>query len=129
MAGAASSGLGVDNSYSISEDLSAKQFHLVKPGTIGKALLHDTAGGYTLGTIQQTGMDGSTDVINARIRTGGESLCKVGGTIAVGDQLQADTDGMAIVAQTGDHVFARALEIGADLDIIRIDINQEGIKA
>jgi len=121
-------GVGVDQSYEISEDLSAKQFHVMKQGTTLKsALIADTAGEVVLGVLQDTGLDGSSDVEHGDVRKSGESQCKIGGTISIDDPLQADTDGMAIVATTADHVFARALEAGVDLDIIRIEIQSEGI--
>lgn len=122
-----SAGQGHDESYVISEDLSAKQFYVMKAGAAMKsALLADTAGGVVLGILQDTGLNGSSAVEHGLVRNSGESLCKIGGTIAIDDPLQADTDGMAIVATTGDYVFARALEAGVDGDLIRIRITHEG---
>ena len=115
-------------SYQISEDLSAKQFHVMKQGTTLKsALIADTAGEVVIGILQDTGLDGSSDVEHGDVAIAGESLCKIGGSISIDDPLQADTDGMAIVATTADHVFARALEGGADGDLIRCIISSEGI--
>ncbi len=123
-----SQGQGQDESYTFSEDVSAKRFHVLKDGTTtGSALLADTAGGLVLGILQDTGVDGSTNVAHALVRVDGESMCKIGGTISIGDPLQADTDGMAIIATTADEVFARAKEDGVDLDIIRVQISAEGI--
>ena len=120
-------GQGWDESYEISEDLSAKKFFVMKQGAAsGAALLADTAGGVVLGTLQETGRDGSSQTVHALIRGSGESLCKVGDTIALDDPLQADTDGMAKVATTADYVFARALETGVDGDVIRVKITHEG---
>ncbi len=124
----ANQGLGWDESYTISEDLSAKQFFVLKDGTTtGSALLADTAGGAVLGILQDTGLDGSSTVAHALVRTAGESKVKIGGNISIRDPLQADTDGMAIVATTADKVFGRALEDGVDGDIIRASISSEGI--
>jgi len=121
-------GEGQDQSYEISENLSSSQFFVVKQGTTLKsALLADTAGEVVLGILQDTGLDGSTNVEHGNVRKSGESLCKIGGTISIDDPLQADTDGMAIVATTADHVFARALEAGVDGDLIRVEISSEGI--
>lgn len=123
-----SQGMGQDESYTVSEDLSAKRFFVLKNGTTtGSVLLADTAGGIILGILQDTGVDGSSTVEHALVRVGGESMCKIGGTISIGDPLQADTDGMAIVATTADQVFARALEDGVDLDIIRVQVSDAGI--
>ncbi|MFQ5769703.1 MAG: hypothetical protein ACE5HX_04145 [bacterium] len=117
-----------DVSYQISEDLSAKQFYVMKQGTTLKsALLASSAGEVVIGILQDTGLDGSSNVEHGLVRISGESLCKIGGTISVDDPLQADTDGMAIVATTADHVFARALEAGVDGDLIRVHISSEGI--
>ena len=121
-------GQGQDESYEISENLSAKQFHVMKQGaTLKSALEADTAGEVVIGILQDTGLDGSSDVEHGIVRTGGESLCKIGGNISIDDPLQADTDGMAIVAASADHVFARALEGGVDGDLIRVIISSEGI--
>ena len=121
-------GEGQDQSYEISEDASAKQYHVYKQGTTLKsALIATSAGEVVLGILQDTGLDGSSDVEHGLIRKSGESLCKIGGTISIDDPLQADTDGMAIVATTADFVFGRALEAGVDLDLIRIEISPEGI--
>jgi len=117
-----------DESYQISEDLSAKQYHVMKQGTTLKsALIADTAGEVVIGILQDTGLNGSSDVEHGLVRIVGESLCKIGGTISIDDPLQADTDGMAIVGTTADHIFARALEDGVDGDLIRCIISSEGI--
>ncbi len=115
-------------SYRITENLSAKQFHVVKIGADKQSvLIADTAGEVVIGILQDTGLDGSSDVEHGDIAIGGESLCKIGGNISIDDPLQADTDGMAIVAASADHVFARALEGGVDGDLIRVIISSEGI--
>lgn len=121
-------GAGQDQSYEISEDASSKQFHIMKQGTTLKsALLASSAGEVVLGILQDTGLNGSSNVEHGNVRKSGESLCKIGGNISIDDPLQADTDAMAIVATTADHVFARALEGGVDGDLIRIEISSEGI--
>ena len=122
-----SAGEGLNQSYEISEDLSAKQFFVVKQGTTLKsALLASSAGEVVLGILQDTGLNGSSDVEHGNVRVSGESLCKIGGTVTLDDPLQADVDGMAITATTGDYVFARALEAGVNGDIIRVLITHEG---
>lgn len=114
-------------SFTISEDLSAKQFYVVKSGTSANSvLLADTAGGVVVGVLQDTGLDGSSSTEHAEVAIMGESLCKIGGTVSKDDPLQADTDGMAIVATTGDYVFARADEAGVDGDYIKVRITHEG---
>ena len=124
----ANQGQGWDESYTISEDLSAKQFFCMKEGTTtGSVLLADTAGGDVVGILQDTGLNGSTNAAHALVRTSGESKCKIGGTITNGNPLQADSDGMAIVATTADLVFGKALESGVDGDIIRCQLGYAGI--
>ena len=124
----ANQGQGWDESYTISEDLSAKQFFVLKEGTTtGSVLLADTAGGDVVGILQDTGLDGSSSVTHGLVRTSGESKLKIGGNITNGNPLQADTDGMAIVATTADLVFGKALESGVDGDIIRCQIGYAGI--
>lgn len=115
-------------SYEISENLSAKQFHIMKQGTTLKsALIADTAGEVVIGILQDTGLDGSSDVEHGDVAISGESLCKISGNISIDDPLQANTDGAGIVATTSDHVFARALEGGVTGDLIRVIISSEGI--
>jgi len=125
---AGQAGQGQDQSYEISENLSSSQYFLMVQGlTLKSALLASSAGEVVLGILQDTGLDGSSDVEHGDVRIGGESLCKIGGNISTDDPLQADTDGMAIIATTADHVFGRALEGGVDGDLIRIKIESEGI--
>ena len=58
-----SAGKNQPESYEISEDASAKQYHVMKQGTTLKsALLADTAGEVVIGILQDTGLDGSSDV-------------------------------------------------------------------
>ncbi len=115
-------------SYQISENLSAKQFHVMKQGTTLKsALIASSAGEVVIGILQDTGLDGSSDVEHGDVAIAGESLLKIGGNISIDDPLQADTDGMAIIGTTSDHIFARALEGGVDGDLIRCIISSEGI--
>jgi len=128
MAFSAGANNAFDQSYEISEDASALQYHVYVQGTtIKSALRASVAGEVVIGILQDTGLDGSGDVEHGIIRTGGESLCKIGGNISIDDPLQADTDGMAIIGTTADHIFARAKEGGVDGDLIRVDISSEGI--
>jgi len=121
-------GEGQDQSYEISEDASAKQYHcMVQGATLKSALLATSAGEVVLGILQDTGLDGSSDVEHGNVRISGESLVKIGGTISIDDKLQADTDAMAIVATTADQVLGVALEAGVDGDLIRAKISPEGI--
>ena len=58
---AQSQGSGRDESFKVSEDLSAKQYFLMKQGTtLNSALLGDTAGGAVIGTLQEDGDRKST---------------------------------------------------------------------
>jgi hypothetical protein len=127
MASGASAGVGFDHSYEVTENLTSNQYYVMKRGANdGQALLADTAGGVVLGVLQDSGLDGSSNAEHAAIRNAGESLCKIGGTVSAGDPLQADTDGMAIVAASGDYVFARAEQDGVDGDVIRVTLTMEG---
>jgi len=65
-------GQGFNESYTVSEDLKTKRFFVVKQGTTtNSALLNDTAGGLILGVLQNTGIDGSTNVAHVNIRKTG----------------------------------------------------------
>jgi len=91
--------------------------------------LGDTAGGRVIGPLQDDGIDGSSDKINALIRTSGESLVKAGGNITDGDPLQDDGNGQAILASSADEVFGRARETAVSGDYFTANIDSEGIKA
>lgn len=119
---------GICETFTISEDLSAKQWYVVKNGaSAGAVLLADTAGGTVVGVLADTGLDGSSNTENASVVTLGPALCKIGGSVSIGDPLQADTDGMAITATTSDYVFGYAREAGSDGDLIRIIVTHAGI--
>ncbi len=103
---------GQDVSGIAAADLSEKQFFGVKEDS-GVAL-GDTAGEMLLGVLQNKPESGQT----ARYRINGTSLFKIGGTVAAGNELQIDTDGMFIAAESGDYVHGIATEAGVDGDLI-----------
>jgi len=126
---AQSQGKGVDQDFTVSENLSAKFRFLMKQGaTLNSALLGDTAGGRVIGVLQEDGLDASSQVQHASIRTGGEALVVAGASTTIGAPLQDDGNGKVIDATTADKVIGVGREAaGADGDIILMDISSEGI--
>jgi hypothetical protein len=125
---AQSYGSGVDQAFTVSENLSAKQYYLMKQGTtLNSALLGDTAGGVVIGVLLEDGLDASSQTKHATIRTEGEVLVVAGNSCTIGDPLQDGGSGKAITATTGDYVIGRAREAaGADGDVILMQITHEG---
>ena len=109
------------------EDLSAKQFFLLKPDATGnnKVLLADTKGAYVEG-IAQNDPVASGDDTAVSVAIDGISKCKIGGTVDEGDELISDTDAMAIKADAADQfIFAHARQAGIDGDIIAVRFTGE----
>lgn len=122
-------GKGVDNPYSVSEDLSAKQFYGVKAGTtLHSVLLNDSAGGRIVGVLQDYGVNGSSDAKHANIRVSGETRAVAGNSITKLASVQCDAAGKFIPATTADEVCGLALEAAtSDGDIILIQLGYAGI--
>jgi len=124
----ASQGQGFNESYTLSEDLRTKRFFLLKQGTTtNSALLNDSAGGQILGILQDIGLDGSTKVKHANVRTTGESKVILGASVTKGDPLQGNAIGKAITATTGDQIFGVALETGIIEQVINCQVSDAGI--
>lgn len=99
------------------------QFSLVKVQGTESIDLADTAGERVLGIVQEDRL--ITE--EATVAVSGPSKIKLGGTVAQGDPLQADTDAEAILAVAGDYILAIALEAGVDQQIIECLITHEGV--
>jgi len=102
-------------------DLSASQYHFVKVGAGTYPLSVAAAGESAIGVLmnkpgEATGAAGES----AQVAILGCPKVKLGGTIAVGDNLAADADGAAIVATTPAFVVAKALQAGTDGQVVRV---------
>lgn len=110
-------------SYAAKEDLREKQFHIVKQNpdrTISLASGGDTAHGVL---DNAPGIDET-----AAVCTGGTTKLKLGGTVAVGDRLAPNAEGLAVKAVEGDYAIGTAREAGTDGSIIaaRVDLSGAG---
>jgi hypothetical protein len=107
-----------DVTFTISENLSAKQYFFMKIGTTDKsALLQDTAGGNCIGILQDD--PDNSKVTVGRVRVLGPSKVKCGGTCTRGGFGTSDAAGKAVDA-TGAEKDAPVLflESGAADDVI-----------
>lgn len=119
-------GEGTDDTFTVSENLTAKQYFLLKIGTSdGAALLNDTKGGYCVGVLQEK-IDGSSTVKSARVRIDGVTKISLGGNVARGGEIISDTAGKGIAADAADQfIIGHALESGVDGDIIEMQMTHE----
>lgn len=111
--------VGFDITFSVSEDLSASQYLMLKIGASnGAALLNGTAGGPIVGVLQEK-LDGSSVVKHARVRISGVTKVVCGGTCTRGSFGTSDSAGKA-VNETGSnkHRPLLFLESGVTGDII-----------
>ena len=110
----------VDATYTISEDLSTKQFYFMKIGTSdNSALLNDTKGGNVLGILQDDPDNSNTT--RGRIRNGAGSKIKLSGTVALGGEIISETDGTGIAKDAAaQHVVGVASQAGVTGDIIEM---------
>lgn len=108
----------VDRAYAVYAEAAIAQYLCVKKGSAEHGVVAATAGtDLVLGAIQNAST-ASGDIV--RIPAAGEQgLVRVGGNVAMGDYLVADTDSMAIASTTADqYSFGRALQTGVDGNII-----------
>ena len=117
------SNYGPDMTFLASEDLTGKQYHLVKLVTAGTVELCDTAGEKAVGVLQNECVSGG----NAVVRVIGPTKLKVGGTVAAMGYIQADSDAMGIAAAAADEQLGIFCEAGADGDIINAIFNPNGL--
>ena len=90
-------------------DLSAKQYFIVDVSADKAVNLASSAGQAVLGVLQNDPVSGAT----ALVRTSGVSKVEVGtGGLAAGDLVQANANGEAIAAASGDYTVGMCL-IGA----------------
>ena len=104
-------------SLNAGEDLSAKQFFALEIATDGDVELADATTDAPVGILLNKPSAGEA----AEIIHSGVSKAKVGGTVAAGDFLGPDTDGMLIAVTADTKTYcARALQAGVDGDVIDV---------
>lgn len=90
-------------------DLSAKQYFIVDVTADKQVNLASSAGQAVMGVLQNDPISGAAAIV----RTGGVSKVEVGtGGLSAGDLVQANANGEAIAAATGDYTVGMCL-IGA----------------
>jgi hypothetical protein len=104
------------------EDMSAKQFHLVKltASQDGKKVSLAGAGEKAIGVVMNAPASGEDAEVAL---LGGGALLKCEGTVAAGDSLAADAANKGKVGTAGQWCPAIALEDGADEDVISVILN------
>src|SRR5690606_5669869 len=89
-------------------DWSSHQWGLVKVGADG--FVKTGAADQAIGVLQSKP---EKDQV-ATVATSGVSVCKAGGTIAVGDEVTSDSSGLAVKATGGDLVIGTAASAAAN---------------
>lgn len=93
-----------------SGDLSSHQFKFVLTNSSGQAALVASAGGDADGVLMNKPAAAARP---AKVAVAGVAKVTVGAnTVTAGDKVQADANGLADVAASGDHVLGRALTTG-----------------
>lgn len=104
-------------------DLSAKQHHIVDVSADKTVVLASSAGQAALGVLQNDPVSGAA----AKVRTGGVSKVLVGaGGLTAGAGVQANANGEAIAAATGDYTLGMCLIGGAAGEYASILVQPSG---
>ena len=108
-------------SVQVTSDLTGKEYTLVKLAANNTVVAADdaTAVPYVL----TEGVDGSTTERTVAIVIGGRTKVKLGGTVAVGDRLTADSNGAAVATTSGGAEYGLTAETaGVAGDIIPVTV-------
>lgn len=108
---------GKDITVEAGADLSAGQYRFVTMASDGQVDLTASAGGTAIGILQN---DPDAAGKSAVVRVSGSSKLVAGATITPDDKIQSDASGDGIVAASGDHVLAHALEDAVDNDVFEV---------
>lgn len=106
-------------------DLSAKQYHVVKPNSSGQAALANATDTAQIGILQ----DKPTSGVAGNVAVGGVSKAAYGGTIAAGAAVTSDANGKVVTATTGKQIIGFALVGGVSGDIGSVLISPRGLAA
>ena len=109
-------------SFVAGEDLSAKQFKFVTLESDGQVDVADSAGENCIGILLNAPTAGAA----ATVAISGKVMVEAGGTIAACAAVQADANGDALTAASGDVVMGYALEAAVDGQIMAIELIQGG---
>ena len=109
-------------SFVAGESLAAAQFKFVTLDSDGQVDLADSAGENCIGVLLNNPAAGEA----ATVAISGKVMVEAGGTIAAGADVQADANGDALTAASGDVVMGYALEAAVDGQIMAIELIQGG---
>jgi hypothetical protein len=99
-------------------DLSAKQYYIVKGTAANTVDLATTSSDFILGTINNVDRAGQEVEVFMRNGTSSHKVV-LGGTVAYGDALTANSSSKAVATTTaGDQFLGRAMQAGVSGDII-----------
>jgi hypothetical protein len=99
-------------------NLSTGQFKFVTLAADGQVDITASAGGNAIGVLLNNPAAAGRA---ATVVVSGSVMITCGGTITAGDQLQANTDGTALLAATGDVVLGYARESGVVGQVIEME--------
>ena len=118
---------GLDITLEAGGDLSAAQFLFVTLATDGQVDVTGSAGGAAIGVLQN---DPDAAGRAATVRVLGPTKLVAGENgIEPGERLQADSDGKALVAASGDYVLAISLSLADDGDVFNALLVSQHINA
>ena len=107
-----------NRTFEAGSDLSAGQFKFVSLAADGQVDTTAAAGGNAIGVLLN---NPSAAGRAATVCVGGSVMITCGGAITAGDQIQANTDGTALLAATGDVVLGYARENGVTGQVIEME--------
>jgi hypothetical protein len=104
-------------------DLSTHQWKAVVLDSNGQLQLNTVSGGRILGILQ----DDPKAAQSGTVKDHETSKAVAGGTFAIGANLMSDTVGRMIVATTGLHIVATALEAGVVGRVVAVRLKYQGV--
>lgn len=104
-------------------DYSTKRWFLMTHNSSDQVELATTLGEKILGPL----LNDPTATQHGTVQLDGIGEVKLGGTVAIGDNLTTDANGAAVATTTTGHwVFGRALDAGVVGDVISVNLEKTG---
>ena len=123
----ARSGNQVVETFEAGQDLSAKQYYIMKLASDGQIDPAGAANTQSEGVLQNDPAAAGREAI---VCVYGVTKCVAGEAISIGDAISTDTAGKAVVSASGEFILGKAITAaGADGDIFTMLWQPHGIKA
>jgi hypothetical protein len=123
----ARSGNQIVETFEAGQDLSAKQYYIIKLASDGQIDPAGAANTQSEGVLQNDPAAAGREAIVCVL---GVTKCVAAEAIAVGDAISTDTSGKGVVSASGEFILGKAITAaGADGDIFTMLFQPHGIKA